>query len=704
MPQDHKLTQFMSLRTRLFLIAGGVIFSFTLLVLGGFVGFSYLNDAGALEVKLERASARLQLVIRGLNELVITEASGTSNQYLSAKAKEARDTVANLMNEIADGEVRAEIEKSVLPQLKEADGYIEKLLKFSEGEVTSQTNEPIRMFARAVKHTEGAIVALGKLHSSVSEKAAVKVKKIVVAMVVGVALSMALVVVLFSLLYRSIVLPIYKMSDFAAKVSEGDFSAELKINRGDEIGVLARSLGQMSSNLRLTLSNLKDSSDRLAVNVSSAAGLVKASEDEVKATLAAHELDTGRGRQASRKLHELTSEVSAQCERLQNFATEAAVSVAQVSDSINKVAEKSASHSELAATTTDNVKAMLGSLSKISQSMQQLTATSEELAAAITQMQATVAEVDNRASESSKAAAAVYESATGQGLTAVRSAETGIDVIDKSMKSLSDSIARLESRSKEIGSIVDVIGDVAEQTSLLALNAAILAAQAGPHGVGFAVVADEVKSLASRTSLSTKEIAALIKNTQAETKSSVQMAELGMESVAEGVKRFREVRETLERIGALSEDSNQMSAFIENAMREQSEMALQIFENIHGISRQVEAVSLSTFDLEENGRTILDAMERVRLNSAEMSQHSREQMGESQRILLASKAVEADVVKIVDHMHVVNDTSNDIAGIVEALNQGAANLGTKVSGLGSLVREFEGQTTEVLEEIKKFSV
>ena len=128
---------------------------------------------------------------------------------------------------------------------------------------------------------------------------------------------------------------------------------------------------------------------------------------------------------------------------------------------------------------------------------------------------------------------------------------------DSLLKPLRKVIRNLGGRTKEIGAIVDVIDDVADETNLLALNAAIIAAQAGEHGRAFSVVADEIKDLAERVLASTKEIGDLIRSVQEEGENAIGAIETGTESVASGVDLSAEAGVSLEEITRVSRDSGE---------------------------------------------------------------------------------------------------------------------------------------------------
>jgi methyl-accepting chemotaxis protein len=162
------------------------------------------------------------------------------------------------------------------------------------------------------------------------------------------------------------------------------------------------------------------------------------------------------------------------------------------------------------------------------------------------------------------------------------------------MKSIAESVEgtakkmeELGRSSDQIGRIAGVIDDIADQTNLLALNAAIEAARAGEQGRGFAVVADEVRKLAERTTTATKEIAQMIKNIQDETKTAVTAMEAGTKQVEEGVTFTTKAGDSLKQIIHMSEQVGEMITHIATAATEQSSASEEINNNMEQISKLV---------------------------------------------------------------------------------------------------------------------
>ncbi|MEM9296449.1 MAG: methyl-accepting chemotaxis protein, partial [Planctomycetota bacterium] len=158
----------------------------------------------------------------------------------------------------------------------------------------------------------------------------------------------------------------------------------------------------------------------------------------------------------------------------------------------------------------------------------------QQVSAAIEEMSSSVIEVAGKAAEASQQAERSGEQAS-QGGDIVRETVSGMQSIDEAVTASAASVQELGKRGEQIGEVITVINDIADQTNLLALNAAIEAARAGEHGRGFAVVADEVRKLADRTVKATEEISESIQSIQSETNQAVQRMSAGTDQVKTGV-------------------------------------------------------------------------------------------------------------------------------------------------------------------------
>jgi methyl-accepting chemotaxis protein len=229
-----------------------------------------------------------------------------------------------------------------------------------------------------------------------------------------------------------------------------------------------------------------------------------------------------------------------------------------------------------------------------SEQVQQQQSETEQVATAMTQMAATVTQVAGNASQAADAAAE-SDRAAHSGAEVVQLTSREVGELAEEVQSAVSVINRLQGDAESIGTVLEVIRGIAEQTNLLALNAAIEAARAGEAGRGFAVVADEVRTLATRTQSSTQEIRGIIEKLQGAANDAVKVMDAGHAKATDGVSSAERAAKALEDITQSISTINDMNTQIASAAEEQSAVAEDVHRSLTRISSGVEqAASGST--------------------------------------------------------------------------------------------------------------
>ena len=272
---------------------------------------------------------------------------------------------------------------------------------------------------------------------------------------------------------------------------------------------------------------------------------------------------------------------------------------------------------QAAAKLTEITKLLKGTIKTLSTGSENLHITAEHLykgvqeqvsqtvqsSVAMTEISATVDTVAGHAHSSATSSKEAHVMATS-GKAVVAKTVCGMQEIANSVIAAATTIGKLSESSERIDSILNTIADIADQTNLLALNAAIEAARAGEQGRGFAVVADEVRKLAHHTAAATHEIADIIHIIQADTKSSVSAMNEGKGKVEDGIKLSDEARESLDMIVSVSQRGVDMAQMIATATDDQSTASKEV-------SQSMERIANISGTLKDSTKEIKDASEQL---------------------------------------------------------------------------------------------
>ncbi len=260
---------------------------------------------------------------------------------------------------------------------------------------------------------------------------------------------------------------------------------------------------------------------------------------------------------------------------------------------VTRTLETAADHAQNLAVNVDetssSIEEVIASIKQVATHADRLSSASGETSSGIDHLVASIVTVASDAQNASQATGRV-SAAAAEGRVAVRDSITGMSQIDRNMR---DAVARIESlgkRSEEIGAIVEVIEEIAEQTNLLALNAAIEAARAGEHGRGFAVVADEVRKLAERSAKATGEIGTLIKEVQFDMEKAIAATQLGDAAIRKGSQLAEGAGLALDEIVQAVAQANGLIAQVASAAQDQtqtSDRICQVTSSMHALSQEV---------------------------------------------------------------------------------------------------------------------
>ena len=416
---------------------------------------------------------------------------------------------------------------------------------------------------------------------------------------------------------RTVIRPVEALRKVAGAVEEGDLTARVEIDQQDEIGQLAASFNAMVEASERNTSAIQEQSQAAETARHQAEQLQAAADEERRylqrnfAAISEVIAAVTQGDLTRQLTIEKDDEVGALMQQINQM-------IADLDELTRKI--QVAGHHLLEA-----ARSVATSADEMSSGAQGQAQQTNDVAAAIEQMSATITEASANAREANHTAQRASEVANA-GEAVFQETTEGMMRIASIVKESADKVTALGKSGAQIGEVIEVISEIADQTNLLALNAAIEAARAGEQGRGFAVVADEVRKLAERTTAATKEIAAMITRIQRDTDEVVASMTRGNEEVETGLRLSDDASRSLTEIVESISHMGLMIDQIASGSEEQAAASTAISRNVESIASVAGEVSRATSGLAQTAEamnaqatTLRTLIERFRLSDTPVS-------------------------------------------------------------------------------------
>jgi methyl-accepting chemotaxis protein len=499
---------------------------------------------------------------------------------------------------------------------------------------------------------------------------------------------------------RNIKEPVSRINEAIEKITSGDLTVQVPDPGENEIGSIAKGVTFLEQRLSMAIT-------RISETASNAATAMRRVEDTFRVVGEGMSRQTGAIGDIARSINAAGSsqgEVGDGIEKLVNFSSENATSLLEMKATAEEIAAQT---QRLFRATEDSYSVVL----EMSQTSKSISASSEkalsaveETSSAVEEVASSVKEVEDHSRDSSRIAGQVKDITSGVGMMSVVNAVEGMEAIAEEVRKSADIIQRLGARSVDIEKVLSVIRDVTEQTNLLSLNAAILAAQAGEYGKSFSVVADEIRALSERTASSTREIGGIVKSIQKDIKDTVYSIDEARQRVNEGNGLVVKVGEALREILDASIKSTDMTKAIERATIEQAVGLRQISTAVEDIRKVINSVAKSTKEQENALSYLLEGVGEVK-EVAELSKRGAGEQAQGTRLISRNiELANERIQQISANVAAQERLNNEVIAAMEHISAAGAATAHDTDEAAQLLKALFREIEHLRQEMEIFRI
>jgi methyl-accepting chemotaxis protein len=485
------------------------------------------------------------------------------------------------------------------------------------------------------------------------------------------ATTVGLLGVLFAWFRRSLTIPLKKAVQMISELEQGHLDVRLGLAGRDEINRMGQAMDAFAADLQTRVLGVNSASLQL---VTVSRNVTEASQS-VDSSARAQVLGVEKTGAAVQSISHAAMNIGEKVSGLASSAAEGSASAMEMSANIEQLAGTAESLALTAEEVGASIAEMASSIAQVAANTGTLKESSDATASSANEMDTLTKEVEGSIAEAVRISDAVRKDAEA-GESTVEASISGIHQIRQASQMTSEAIGGLSEKVRSIGRILAMIEEVTNQTSLLALNAAIIAAQAGEHGRGFAVVAEEIRELSDHTSSSTREIAEVIDAIREETDKVVQAIALTEKSVGEGEALSTAAGAALKKIVQGIHNVDQRMEQIVRATREQTQGSRSILVEMGKVAEMVDQTVGATREQSRAAANIGEAVERLKELTIRVKTSAREQSNGSKGIAAAMEDINQLLQDINQACENQNQESVEIRQVIQEISRFAdANLG-----------------------------